>query len=54
MTLLPQLAADVTFALLGLALLGLALWIVGVRDWRVYGVVALWPPVYMECRPVRT
>lgn len=47
-TLLPTLTADVTFALLGLACFAAALWLVGVRDWRVYGCVALWPPVYME------
>ena len=27
-----------------------ALWIVGVRDWRVYGASFLWPPVLGEVR----
>jgi hypothetical protein len=40
--------ADVAMALAGLALVAAALGIVGVRDWRVYGVVALWPPVFIE------
>lgn len=48
LTLLPVAAADVVMALSGLAFFALALWLVGVRDWRVYGAVALWPPVYIE------
>jgi hypothetical protein len=48
LTPLPVAAADVVMALAGLACFALALSIVGVRDWRVYGVVALWPPVYLE------
>ena len=28
----------------------LALWLVGVRDWRVYGVVGLWPEFVAEMR----
>ncbi len=47
-TLLPTLAADVSFALFGLACFAAALFVVGVRDWRVYGVAALWPPVFIE------
>ena len=35
---------------LGLVLFALALWLVGVRDWRVYGVVGLWPQVAGEMR----
>ena len=37
LTLLPVGAADVSWSLLGLACFALALWLVGVRDWRVYG-----------------
>lgn len=48
LTVLPLTAADVVIALLGLGCLALALWVVGVRDWRVYGVVGLWPPVFIE------
>ena len=35
---------------LGLLLFTLALWLVDVRDWRVYGVVGLWPQVAGEMR----
>ena len=31
-------------------MVGLALWLVGVRDWRVYGAAALWPQVIGEIR----
>jgi hypothetical protein len=48
LTLVPLTAADVAMALLGLGCFALALWIVEIRDWRIYGVVALWPPVYIE------
>jgi alpha-1,2-mannosyltransferase len=48
--LLPATAADVAIGLLGLACIGLALWLVGVRDWRVYGVATLWPQVIGEIR----
>ena len=48
--LLPATAADVAVGVLGLACIGLALWLVGVRDWRVYGVSALWPQVIGEIR----
>jgi glycosyl transferase family 87 len=48
--LLPATAADIAIAVLGLACIGLALWLVGVRDWRVYGVAALWPQVIGEIR----
>jgi hypothetical protein len=48
LTLLAPLTADVVFALLGLVCFAASLWLVGVRDWRVFGIVALWPPVFME------
>ncbi len=35
---------------IGLACFALSLWLVGVRDWRVYGVVGLWPRVVGEMR----
>ena len=47
-TLLAPVTADWVFALLGFSGFAGALWLVGVRDWRVYGVAALWPPVYIE------
>jgi hypothetical protein len=43
--LLPHLAADVMFTLLTLAAVALTLHLLGVRDWRLYGLVLLWPPV---------
>lgn len=49
-TVLPSQAAGVAFALGGLVCMALALWLVGVRDWRVYGVVGLWPPVLTDIR----
>ena len=45
LTLLPPAVADWTMTFLVLASLVGALWILGVRDWRVYGVTLLWPPV---------
>ncbi len=39
--------ADWTMTFLVLASLGGALWVLGVTDWRVYGVTLLWPPVIM-------
>ena len=50
LTLLPLGAADVVMIVLGLVGFAAALWLVGVRDWRVYGVVALWPQVAGEMR----
>src|SRR5262249_8763060 len=41
----PAWAAGVDVALL-LALLAATLWVLDVRDWRVYGVVALWAPAF--------
>ena len=35
---------------LGLVGFAAALWLVGVRDWRVYGVIGLWPQVAGEMR----
>ena len=45
MTLLSPRAADWLATFLMLATLPLALWIFEVRDWRIYGVLLLWPPV---------
>ena len=50
LTILPAGAADIVIVLIGLACFALALWLVGVRDWRVYGVVGLWPEVVSEMR----
>ena len=50
LTVLPLGAADVVMLILGLACMAAAVWIVGVRDWRVYGVLALWPQVTGEMR----
>ena len=50
MTLLPLGVADVVMAVVGLMLLWAALWLVGLRDWRVYGVFSLWPSVTGEMR----
>jgi Glycosyltransferase family 87 len=43
--LLPHTAADWTFTALAIASGLLTLWVLGVRDWRVYGVALLWAPV---------
>jgi hypothetical protein len=50
LTVLPAAAADLVMLLLGLACFALALWLVGVRDWRVYGLMAMWPQVAGEMR----
>jgi hypothetical protein len=50
LTLLPPGAADFAAAIASLICFAAALWIVGVRDWRVYGACALWPPVLGEIR----
>jgi hypothetical protein len=50
LTLVPAGVADVVMALLGLACFAAALWLAGVRDWRVFGVVTLWPQVAGEMR----
>jgi hypothetical protein len=46
-TALPTHVAIVVYLLASLVAIPLALWIVGVRDWRVFGVVLLWEPVLM-------
>jgi hypothetical protein len=43
LTLLPVGAAAALFVALSLVALGATLWLLGVKDWRVYGLVALWP-----------
>lgn len=48
LTFLPSEAADLVWALLGLGCFALALWLARVRDWRVYGAAALWPPILIE------
>ena len=45
LTALPPEAADWVATAFVLAALVGALWTLGVRDWRVYGVTLLWPPV---------
>jgi hypothetical protein len=50
LTALPVGAAIWAIALIGVGCFLLSLWIVGVRDWRVYGVFALWPQVIGEIR----
>lgn len=50
LTLLGPAAADWTIAVLGIACLLLALRVVGVRDWRVYGAFTLWPQAAGELR----
>ena len=50
LTVLPPGVADVVMIAIGLVCFALALWLVGVRDWRVYGVVALWPEFAGEMR----
>jgi alpha-1,2-mannosyltransferase len=49
-TALASTPAGVAFALVGIVCVALALWLVGLRDWRVYGVVGLWPPVLGDIR----
>ena len=49
-TLLSPAAANWAIALVGLACFMASLRLVGVRDWRVYGVFALWPQVIGEIR----
>ena len=49
-TVLSAEAAGWSIAVVGLACFMLSLRLVGVRDWRVYGVVALWPSVIGEVR----
>jgi hypothetical protein len=49
-TLLGPVGADWAIAITGLGCFLLALRIVGVRDWRVYGAFVLWPQVVGEIR----
>ena len=49
-TLLSPAAANWAIALVGLACFMASLRLVGVRDWRVYGIFALWPQVIGEIR----
>ena len=48
--LLPLAAADIVMVAVGLTCIAASLWLVGLRDWRVYGLVALWPQVTGEMR----
>lgn len=48
LTLLPGEAATWVWLLLSFAALTAALWALGVTDWRVYGIVALWPPTIAQ------
>jgi hypothetical protein len=43
--LLPNSAAALLFTVGCLLSFGAALWLMSIRDWRLYGVVALWSPV---------
>jgi hypothetical protein len=49
-TVLSTDAANFAFAVAGLVCFVAALRVVGVRDWRVYGIAALWPSVVGEVR----
>lgn len=46
-TALPAHVAIVVYLVASIAAMGMALWILGVRDWRIFGVVLLWEPVLM-------
>jgi len=50
LTAVPVGVADVLIIGIGLACFALSLWLVGVRDWRIYGVVSLWPEFLGEMR----
>jgi hypothetical protein len=50
LTLFAPGGADITIVVLGLLAFLLALWIVDVRDWRVYGASFLWVPVIGDIR----
>src|SRR6185503_19657612 len=45
LTWLPQMLAEWIFVALSLAAPALALRLLGVRDWRCYGIIYLWPPL---------
>jgi len=44
-TVLPEVVAVIGFALILIAAVPITLAILGVRDWRCYGLALLWPPV---------
>ncbi len=44
LTVLPPMWAAVVVTVILLVLLAATLWVMGVRDWRVYGLVSMWPP----------
>jgi Glycosyltransferase family 87 len=50
LTLAPAGVADVLMIGIGLVCFAVSLWLIGVRDWRIYGVVALWPEFLSEMR----
>lgn len=50
LTLLSPRGADVAIVAIGLIAFVAALWVVGVRDWRVVGASLLWAPVIGEMR----
>ena len=50
LAILPVSIANIAVGVAGLACMALALFLVGIRDWRVYGVVALWPQVLGDIR----
>ena len=43
--LMPHTVADITFTALDMSAVVIALRVLAVRDWRLYGLVFLWPPV---------
>jgi hypothetical protein len=43
--LLPHAGGDVLFTILNFAAVPAAMWLLGLRDWRLYGLVLLWLPV---------
>ena len=49
-TLLPLGVAEIVMGVLGLGCFAAALYVVRVRDWRVYGMCCLWPQVAGEMR----
>jgi hypothetical protein len=44
LTILPAMWAAIVVTVILLVLLAATLWVMGVRDWRVYGLVFMWPP----------
>ncbi len=47
LSLIPRSIGAVLFTFVSIALLPLALWVLRVRDWRVYGIAALWEPFFV-------